>query len=57
MNYLEIEITSNFITEPEGTVISAVSPFFFPSKPLPIGESTEILPNFTSAVPANVNAT
>ena len=39
----------HFITIPEGTFISAVSPFFFPSKPLPIGESTEIFPSLKLA--------
>ena len=40
---LLIEIISNFIT-PAGVLISAISPTSLPNKPLPIGESTDILP-------------
>ena len=40
-----MEITSNSIL-PLGTEITAISPTFFPNKPFPIGESTEILPVF-----------
>ena len=43
-----MEITSNSIL-PLGTEITAISPTFFPNKPFPIGESTEILPVFKSA--------
>ena len=46
--YIEISITLNFII-PFGAVTSATSPLCLPSKPLPIGEVTDILPNFKSA--------
>ena len=40
---LVISRISKFII-PLGTLISAISPTALPSKPLPIGESTDILP-------------
>jgi hypothetical protein len=43
-----MERTSNTIV-PLGTEIVAVSPTSFPSSPLPIGESTDILPDLRSA--------
>ena len=43
-----ISTISNLIT-PLGTLISATSPTLFPNKPFPIGEVTEIFPDFKSA--------
>ena len=39
---------SNLIV-PFGTITSATSPTFLPKRPFPIGELTEILPDFKSA--------
>ena len=45
---IEMFSTLNFKT-PAGAWISATSPVFFPSNPLPIGEVTEIFPDLRSA--------
>ena len=37
------------VSIPAGTAISVLSPTFFPSKPLAIGEFTDIFPVFRSA--------
>src|SRR4030095_12183096 len=45
---IEISCTWNLMT-PAGACTSAVSPTFFPSNPLPMGDVMEIFPAFRSA--------
>src|SRR5688500_15056933 len=47
-NQTEIFTTSNSIS-PAGVLIFAISPFFFPSNPFPMGDMVDIFPAFRSA--------